>query len=172
MVDVSVEVGRLSDLDELNGQAVEGVLTAAGWTGERRNPGEAWATIWRRDGASAWVQGNAPVEVRFTLWSRDVQDERPDPDSYIEELYDAAVAELPTVVSQLTSGVIGPRLQESDRDLTGVEDFIDHSAWLVEDKVVLAGVKHDDTDAPVQLVVVLHEDAPDACDEDDEDDDW
>ncbi|MEU9277414.1 hypothetical protein [Streptomyces sp. NPDC048341] len=97
-----------------------------------------------------------------------MQDERPDPDSYIEELYDAAVAELPTVVSQLTSGVIGSRLQESDRDLTGVEDFIDHSAWLIEDKVVLAGVKHDDTDAPVQLVVVLHEDAPDACDEDDD----
>ncbi|MEU5311011.1 hypothetical protein [Streptomyces sp. NPDC021562] len=53
--------------------------------------------------------------------------------------------------------------------LTGGEDFIDHRAWLVADKVVLAGVKHSDTDAPVQLVVVLREDTPDA---DDEDDDW
>ncbi|MGY4926981.1 hypothetical protein [Streptomyces sp. 900105755] len=34
------------------------------------------------------------------------------------------------------------------------------------------GVKHDDTDAPVQLVVVPREDTPDADDEDDEDDDW
>ncbi|MEV5952756.1 hypothetical protein AB0M11_03070 [Streptomyces sp. NPDC051987] len=65
------------------------------------------------------------------------------------------MAELPTVVSQLTSGVLGPRLQESDRDVTGGEEFIDHRAWIVADKVVLTGVKHDDTDAPVQLVVVL-----------------
>ncbi|MFD4508219.1 hypothetical protein [Streptomyces sp. NPDC058457] len=172
MVDVSAELGRLSDLDELSGQAVEGVLTAAGWAGERRNPAKAWATTWRRDGASAWVQGNAPVEVQFTLWYRDVEDERPDPDTYIEGLYEAAAAELPTVVSQLTSGVLGTRLRESDRDLTGGEDFIDHRAWLIAGKVVLAGVKHSDTDAPVQLVVVLREDAPDADDEDDEDDDW
>ncbi|MGW1618110.1 hypothetical protein [Streptomyces sp. NPDC002172] len=169
MVDVSVELGRLSDLDELGGQAVEGVLTAAGWAGERRNHAKAWATTWRRDGASAWIQGNAPVEVQFTLWSRDVEDEWPDPGSCIEELYDAALAELPAVVSQLASGVLGPRLQESDRDLTRDEDFIDHRAWIIGDKVVLAGVKHDDTDAPVRLVVVLREDAPDA---DDEGDDW
>ncbi|MER6533577.1 hypothetical protein ABT215_07115 [Streptomyces sp900105755] len=172
MVDISGELSRLSDLGELSGQAVEGVLTGAGWTGERRNPAKAWATTWRRDDASAWVQGNAPVEVQFTLWHRDVEDERPDPDTYIEELYDAAAAELPAGVSQLTSGVLGPRLQESDRDLTGDEDFIDHRAWLLADKVVLAGIKHSDSDAPVQLVVVLREDTPDADDEDDEDDDW
>ncbi|MEU3520469.1 hypothetical protein ABZ770_35295 [Streptomyces sp. NPDC006654] len=172
MVDVSVELGRLSDLDELSGQAVEGVLGAAGWTGERRNPAKARATTWRRDGASAWVQGNAPVEVQFTLWHRGVEDEHADPDTYLEELYEAAVAELPTVVSQLTSGVLGPRLQESDRDLTDGEDYIDHRAWLVADKVVLAGVKHSDTDAPVQNVVVLRQDTPDADDEDYEDDDW
>lgn len=90
-------------------------------------------------------------------------------DTCTEELYDAAVAELPTVVSQLTSGVLGARLQESDRDLVGGEDFIDHRAWIIADKIVLAGVKHDDTDVPVQLVVVLRQDASDG---DDEDDDW
>ncbi|MFD3584905.1 hypothetical protein [Streptomyces sp. NPDC058683] len=87
---------------------------------------------------------------------------------------------MPGVVSQLTSGALGPRLRASDRDLTGGEDFVDHRAWTVADKAVLAGVKHGDTDAPVQLVVVLRADDPDADDadaddtddEDGEDEDW
>ncbi|MEU0969446.1 hypothetical protein ABZ357_30095 [Streptomyces sp. NPDC005917] len=165
-------MSELSELDGLTGQAVEEVLAGEGWVGERRNPAKAWATTWRRDGASAWVQGDAPVEVQFTLWYRQVDDERPDPDTYIEELYDLALAELPAVVSRLASGVLGPRLEESDRDLTGGEDYVDHQAWTVADKAVLAGVKHSDTDAPVRLVVVLREDDPDADDEDGEDEDW
>ncbi|MGW7419871.1 hypothetical protein ACWGJB_07365 [Streptomyces sp. NPDC054813] len=172
MVDVSAELSRLADVDGLTGQAVEAVLAGAGWAGERRNPAKARATTWRRDGASAWVQGDAPVEVQFTLWHRDVEDERPDPDTYVEELYDVALAELPAVVAQLTSGALGPRLRESDRDLTGGEDFVDHRAWTVADKAVLAGVKHSDTDAPVQLVVVVREDDPDADAEDGEEEDW
>jgi hypothetical protein len=150
---------------------VEEVLAGAGWAGERRTPAKAWATTWRRDGASAWVQGDAPVEVRFTLWYREVEDDRPDPDTYIEELYDVALAALPSVVSQLTSGALGPRLRESDRDLTGGEDFVDHRAWTIADKAVLAGVEHSDTDAPVQLVVVRREDALDAEDAEDEGED-
>jgi hypothetical protein len=44
-----------------------------------------------------------------------------------------------------------------DEDLTGGMDFIDRTAWRISDKVLLAGVTHDDTEAPVQLVVVLRE---------------
>ncbi|UOB10850.1 hypothetical protein MQE23_18005 [Streptomyces sp. HP-A2021] len=43
----------------------------------------------------------------------------------------------------------------SDEDLTDGADFIDHTAWRVSGKIPLAGVKHDDNEAPVQLVVVL-----------------
>ncbi|OUD02840.1 hypothetical protein [Streptomyces swartbergensis] len=62
------------------------------------------------------------------------------------------------MVSQLQSGVLATRLEVSDEDLTGGADFLDHTAWRVSGKVVLAGVKHDDTEAPVQLVVALRED--------------
>ncbi|MFF9807076.1 hypothetical protein ACF1G5_18495 [Streptomyces coeruleorubidus] len=156
-VDVSGELSRLCDLDRLTGQAVEAVLAASGWEGERRNPAKDWATTWRRDDASAWIQGHGPVEVEFTLLFREVADEWPDPDTYLDDLYEAAVAELPGVVSQLESGLLGARLEVCDEDLTGGADFIDHTAWRVSDKVLLAGVKHDDTEAPVQLVVVLCE---------------
>ncbi|MFB7498423.1 hypothetical protein ACFC09_27685 [Streptomyces sp. NPDC056161] len=169
MVDVTAELGQLSDLDELTGPAVEAVLTGAGWDGERRNPAKAWATTWRRAGASAWVQGAGPVEVQFTLWYREVEDERPDPETYIENLYDAAVAELPSVVSRLESGALGARLQGSGEDLTDGEDYIEHTAWTISGKVLLAGVKQSDTDAPVQLVVVLREHAKD---EDDGENEW
>ncbi|MEU6468733.1 hypothetical protein ABZ927_12365 [Streptomyces massasporeus] len=155
MVDVSAELGQLSELDELTGPAVAAVLGASGWEGERRNPAKQWATTWRRDGAHAWIQGDGPVEVEFTLWYRGVEDERPDPDTYIDELYDAASAELPGVAAQLEAGVLGARLEAADEDLTDGADYIDHTAWRIADKVLLAGVKHDDTDAPVQLVVVL-----------------
>ncbi|MFF7042722.1 hypothetical protein [Streptomyces massasporeus] len=155
MMDVSGELSRLSGLSMLTGQAVERVLSASGWEGERRNPAKQWATTWRRDDAHAWIQGDGPVEVEFTLWYREVEDERPDPDTYIDELYDLASAELPRVVAQLESGVLGVRIEAVDEDLTDGADYIDHTAWRIADKVLLAGVKHDDTDAPVQLVVVM-----------------
>ena len=159
MVDISVELDRLVGLDGLTGPAVEAVLTESGWTGERRNPAKAWATTWSRGDANAWIQGDGPyVQVEFTVWYREVEDEWPDPDTYIDSLYDAASAELPRVVSQLESGVVGGRLEPVDEeDLTGGADFVDHTAWRVSGKVVLVGVKHDDTEAPVQLVVVVRE---------------
>ncbi|MFE1454781.1 hypothetical protein ACFW7K_06990 [Streptomyces sp. NPDC058735] len=123
--------------------------------GERRNPAKEWATTWRRGDAHAWIQGDGPVEVEFTLWHREVEDEWPDPDTYIDDLYDAASAELPRVITQLESGALGTRLQAVDEDLTDGADYIDHTAWRIGDKVLLAGVKHDDTEAPVQLVVLL-----------------
>ncbi|MFD5909441.1 hypothetical protein ACFWHL_12080 [Streptomyces massasporeus] len=155
MTDISGELSRLSALGVLTGRTVERVLDTSGWQGERRNPAKQWATTWRRDDAHAWIQGDGPVEVEFTLWYREVEDERPDPDTYIDELYDLASAELPRVAAQLESGVLGARIESVDEDLTDGADYIDHTAWRIADKVLLAGVKQDDTDAPVQLVVVL-----------------
>ncbi|MBZ6303865.1 hypothetical protein ACWDU3_36520 [Streptomyces olivaceus] len=158
MVDVSSEVGKLVELHELTGPAAAAVLDAAGWTGERRNPAKEWATTWRRADAHAWIQGEeAPVQVEFTVWHRDVDEEWPDPDTYIDELYDAATTELPGLVAQLEAGVAGGRLRRVGEDLTDGADYIDHTAWRTSDKVVLAGVKQDDTDAPVQLVVVVRD---------------
>ncbi|GAA4301130.1 hypothetical protein GCM10023086_16930 [Streptomyces venetus] len=157
MVDVSAELGQLSELDELTGPAAATVLDASGWEGERRNPAKEWATTWRRDDALAWIQGDGPVEVEFTLWYREVEDEWPDPDTYIDDLYEAASAELPRVVAQLESGALGARLEVSGEDLTNGVDYIAHTAWRISDKVLLAGIKHDDTEAPVQLVVVVRE---------------
>ncbi|WP_328562184.1 hypothetical protein [Streptomyces coelicoflavus] len=166
MVDVSAEVGQLAGLDEFTGPTAAAVLDAAGWTGERRNPAKEWATTWRRADAHAWIQGEGPsVQVEFTVWYRDVDEEWPDPDTYIDELYDAASAELPGLVAQLEAGVPGGRLQSVDEDLTDGADYIDHTAWRISDKVVLAGVKHDDTDSPVQLVVVVRDGSADAQDD-------
>ncbi|MFG3317324.1 hypothetical protein ACGF3J_04705 [Streptomyces sp. NPDC048171] len=158
MVDVSAELVRLTDLDELTGPAAAAVLDAAGWEGGRANPATEWVTSWRRDDAHAWIQGDGPsVQVEFTVWHRDVEEEWPDPDTYIDDLYDAASAELPGLVAQLESGPLGARLESSEEDLTDGADYIDHTAWRVSGKVVLAGVKHDDTDVPVQLVVVVRD---------------
>ncbi|MFJ4783358.1 hypothetical protein [Streptomyces sp. NPDC088794] len=160
---MSVELDRLTRLDGLTGPAVDAVLAEMGWTGERRNPAKAWATTWSRGDATAWIQGDGPsVQVEFTVWFREVEEEWPDPDTYIDGLYDAASAELPRVVFQLESGVVGGRLETvgvGEEDLTDGADFVDHTAWRVWDtgKVVLAGVKHDDVEAPVQLVVVVRE---------------
>ncbi|MFF8569870.1 hypothetical protein ACF06L_01480 [Streptomyces sp. NPDC015408] len=68
-------------------------------------------------------------------------------------------------MAQLKSGPLGARLESSDEDLTHGADYIEHSAWRVADKVVLAGVKQDDTDVPVQLVVVVRGHAVDAEDD-------
>ncbi|MFJ8084940.1 hypothetical protein ACIQ6Y_30515 [Streptomyces sp. NPDC096205] len=158
MADVSEEAARLSELGRLTGPAAAAVLHAAGWQGERRNPAKDWATTWRRDGAHAWIQGDGPsVEVEFTLWYREVEEEWPDPDTYIDDLYDAASAELPRVAAQLESGELGARLETVEEDLTGGVDYIDHTAWRISDKVLLAGVRHDDTEAPVRLVVLVRE---------------
>ncbi|MDQ0405769.1 hypothetical protein ABVB69_07855 [Streptomyces sp. NPDC000349] len=166
MTDISAELNRLSELDELSGPEVAAVLDAEGWTGERRNPAKEWATAWRRGDARVWIQGDGPaVQGEFTVWHRDVDDERPDPDTYFDDLYDAASARLPGLVAQLKSGHLGARLESSDEDLTNGADYIEHSAWRVADKVVLAGAKHDDTDVPVQLVVVVRDYAADAEDD-------
>jgi hypothetical protein len=39
----------------------------------------------------------------------------PDPDTYLDDLYDAAAAELPGVVARLESGAVGARLRCSTR---------------------------------------------------------
>ncbi|MFJ6084321.1 hypothetical protein ACIQI8_23250 [Streptomyces sp. NPDC092369] len=103
------------------------------------------------------------MQVEFTVWHREVEDEWPDPDTYIDGLYDAASAELPRVVSQLESGAVGDRPETVDgEDLTGGADCVDPTAWRVSGKVVLVGVKHDDVEAPVQLVVVVRESGEDS----------
>ncbi|MFJ3665618.1 hypothetical protein ACIPSE_04085 [Streptomyces sp. NPDC090106] len=170
MVDVSAELGRLAELDELAGPAAAEILEAAGWSGERRNPAKEWATTWRRDDAHAWIQGDGPpVQVEFTLWYREVEDEWPDPDTYIDDLHAEASAELPALVAQLESGSLAARLEPAaDEDLTDGADYIDHTAWRLSGKVLLAGVKHDDTEAPVQLVVVVREDGTGADDDEGE----
>ncbi|WP_234534067.1 hypothetical protein [Streptomyces shenzhenensis] len=119
---------------------------------QSRNPAKAWATTWRRDGASAWVRGNAPVEVRRAL--RRGSGRTPD--------------------GRLAADIGSPRITAPGArpGSGGGEDFVGHRSWIIADKVVLAGVKHDDSDAPVQLVVVLREDAPDADEGDDGNDDW
>ncbi|MEU6447993.1 hypothetical protein [Streptomyces sp. NPDC046979] len=166
MIDISAELNRLADLDELSGPGAAAVLDAGGWSGERRIPATERVTSWRRGDAWAWVQGEGPaVQVEFTVWHRDVDDEWPDPDTYIDDLYDAASAELPGLVAQLKSGPLGARLESSDEDLTNGADYIEHSAWRVADKVVLAGLKQDDTDVPVQLVVVVRDHAADTEDD-------
>lgn len=53
-------------------------------------------------------------------------------------------------------------MQSVDEDLTDSADHIDQTAWRISDKVVLAGVKNDDTDVPVQLVVVVRDGSADA----------
>ncbi|MFF9047500.1 hypothetical protein [Streptomyces parvulus] len=166
MIDVSVELNRLSDLDELSGPAAAAVLRAEGWSGGRRHPVKEWATTWQRGDAWARIQGDGPpVQVEFTVRHQDVEDEWPDPDTYIDDLYDAASAELPRLVAQLESGHLETRLRTSDEDLTNGADYIEHAAWRVGDKVVLAGVKHDDVEVPVQLVVVVRDHAVDAEDD-------
>ncbi|WP_333742636.1 hypothetical protein [Streptomyces ardesiacus] len=116
MVDVSAEVGQLAGLDELTGRAAAAVLDAAGWMGERRNPAKEWATTWRRADAHAWIQGVGPsVQVEFTVWHRDVDEEWSDPDTYIDELYDAATAELQNLVAQSEAGVFGDGRRASKR---------------------------------------------------------
>ncbi|MGY0069481.1 hypothetical protein ACWZEH_22375 [Streptomyces sp. QTS137] len=157
MTDVSTELAGLADLEELGGPAVESALSASGWSGERRNPSKPWATTWRRDGARAWVQGEGPVEVEFTLWFQKVDDDRLSSDTYLEDLYDVAAAKIPEVVSQLRSGSLGERLEEPEGEVADVDSYIEHHAWRVMGKELLVGVKQDDTDTPVQLVVVLRE---------------
>ncbi|WP_217170284.1 hypothetical protein [Streptomyces sp. AC512_CC834] len=56
-------------------------------------------------------------------------------------------------------------MQSVDEDVTDGADYIDHAAWRLSGKVVLAGVKHDATDAPVQLVVVVRDDQADVQDD-------
>ncbi|MGC9411162.1 hypothetical protein [Streptomyces sp. DZ1-3] len=105
------------------------------------------------------------VQVEFTVWHREVAEERPDPDTYIDELHDAAAAQLPVVVAQLEAGVAGLQPRSTDEDLTDSADYIDHAAWRASNKVVLAGAKQDDTDTPVRLVVVVRDYAAEAEDD-------
>ncbi|MFD4261264.1 hypothetical protein ACFWR9_27465 [Streptomyces sp. NPDC058534] len=71
-------MNQLSELDELTGPAAAAVLDAAHWAGHRRNPAKEWPTTWRRGDAHAWIQGDGPVvQVEFTVWHRDVDEERP-----------------------------------------------------------------------------------------------
>ncbi|MFF5157484.1 hypothetical protein ACFY3N_14700 [Streptomyces sp. NPDC000348] len=168
MVDVSAEVARLVELEELDGPAVESVLAAAGWSGERRNPSASWATTWRRDDAHAWIQGDGPVGVEFTLWFREVEDDRPDLYAWLDDLYAVAAAKIPVVAAQLGSGSLGELLEEPDGEIADADSYIEYRAWSVMGKELLVGVKQDDTDTPVHLVVSLRNPGAD----DETYDDW
>ncbi|MFB6549129.1 hypothetical protein [Streptomyces sp. NPDC056405] len=170
MSQISAELSHLADLDELSGSAAASVLAVAGWSGERRNPTKSWATTWRRGDAHAWIQGDGPVAVEFTLWSREVEEEaRADLDTSMDGLYAAAEAELTEVVAGLSSGEFGERLHATGDNVADVDDFIQYRAWRVADRELVAGVRQSDTDTPVMIAVVLREPAVRA---DGPEDDW
>ncbi|MBQ1094844.1 hypothetical protein KBY55_01675 [Streptomyces sp. b94] len=170
MSHISVELSHLADLGELSGSAAASVLAAAGWSGERRNPTKSWATTWRRGDVHAWIQGDGPVAVEFTLWFREVEEEaRADLDAFMGGLYAAAEAELTEVVADLSSGDFGERLQATGDNVADVDDFIQYRAWRVAGRELVTGVRQSDTDTPVMIVVVLRESAVEA---EEVEDDW
>lgn len=172
MVDLSEELNQLAGLPELAGPAVGAVLAGAGWEGEHRDPSKSWATVWNREGARAGVRGEGPVGVEFTLWFREIDDDSAYDEDYIDGLHATAVTELLGCVAQLESSVLADRLVPTGDDLTEGEDFVDHRAWRLSGRALLAGVKHEDTELPVRVVIAFRDETAEGAAQDDADGEW
>ncbi|WP_256105309.1 hypothetical protein [Streptomyces sp. ODS05-4] len=148
----------VQDLARLTSKGVAATFAAQEWT-PRGKLRDGLETSWQKDGVRGWLQRfrNGAVRVSFAVWVRDVDESGhfDDLDAVYEEGERALAAFLPEIEdSPFASKLVDAEQTAADRD-----EFIAVRKWVLDGRVLTAGVVQQDTDLPVMVVAALEEPA-------------
>lgn len=159
MTAVSAMLKELTGLVPLTREGAAARFAALRWSPGGR-PREGVETSWDKDGVQGWTQvfGDGAIHVSFTVWIRDV-----DASGYFDDLdavYDEGERVLARFLPEIEDSPLAGHLAEAGRTAADEEEFIAVRKWLLDGRVLTAGVIQQDTDLPVMVVATLEQPAP------------
>jgi hypothetical protein len=159
MAAVTAMLEELRDLVPLTAEGAAKGFAAREWTPEGRSR-DGVETSWRKDGTQGWIQKfhSGSVCVSFAVWVRDV-----DESDYFDDLdavYEQGEQELARFLPEIENSPLVDHLAEAELTAMDKDEFIAAHKWIVDRRVLTAGVVQQDTDLPVMVVVALEEPAP------------
>lgn len=112
-------------------------------------------TSWRKDGVRGWTQEfrSGAVRVSFAVWIRDVDESGCFDD--LDAVYEQGEQVLATFLPEIEDSPLAGHLAEAELTAADEEEFIAARKWIVDGRVLTAGVVQQDTDPPVMVVVAL-----------------
>lgn len=159
MAAVTAMLEEFRGLVPLTAEGAATAFAAQGWT-PRGKAKDGVETSWQRDGIRGWIQtfSSGAVRASFAVWIRDVDESGyfDDLDAVYEEGERALAAFLPEIEeSPLAAHLTEAAPADEDRD-----EFVAVRKWMLDGRVLTAGVVQQDTDLPVMVVAALQEPAP------------
>ncbi|WP_031507938.1 hypothetical protein [Streptomyces megasporus] len=156
MAEVVELLEGIRSLSPLTGEGVAAQFEAQGWEAEGR-PKNGFETSWRKNGILGWIHlYSGGIRVEFTVWMRDVDEDT----GYFEDL-EAVYAEgervLADFLPEIESSALSAHLVDVEGTAEDTDEYIAFRKWSLNGRTLVAGVVQQDTDLPVQVVVVLEE---------------
>ncbi|WP_103535815.1 hypothetical protein [Streptomyces sp. SM11] len=156
MAEVIAMLEELRNITPLTAEAAAALFAAQQWTpgGKIRDGVE---TSWDKGGVGGWIQsfGGGAVSVSFFVWIRDIDESGyfDDVEAVYEQGEQALADFLPEIEESPFAGhLIEAEVTEADRD-----EFIKLKKWVLDGRILTAGVIQHDTDLPVMVMVVLED---------------
>ncbi|MGW0792545.1 hypothetical protein ACWD04_31090 [Streptomyces sp. NPDC002911] len=159
MAAVIAMLQELGGLAPLTAERAAARFLAQEWTpgGKPRGGVE---TSWDKDGAGGWIQtfDGGPIGVSFAVWIRDVDESGYFDD--VEAVYVQGEQALVDFLPEIEESSLVARLVEAEQTAADKDEFIRVKKWIVDGRILTAGVIQQDADLPVMVVVRLEEPAP------------
>ncbi|MFP1629455.1 hypothetical protein ACLB9X_30805 [Streptomyces sp. 5K101] len=159
MAAVTAMLEELRGLVPLTAEGAATTFSAQEWTPGGK-PRDGVETSWHKDGIRGWIQTfrSGAVSVSFAVWIRDV-----DESGYFDDLdavYEEGERELAGFVPEIEGSPLADHLVEAEQTAADKDEFIAVRKWVLDGRVLTAGVVQQDTDLPVMVLVALEEPAP------------
>jgi hypothetical protein len=159
MAAVDAMLEELRGLVPLTPEGAAARFAAQEWT-PRGKPRNGVETSWHKDGIRGWTQAfsSGAVRVSFAVWIRDV-----DESGYFDDLdsvYEEGERVLAGLLPEIEQSPLADHLTEAEQTAADKDEFIAVRKWILNGRVLTAGVVQQDTDLPVMVVIALEEPAP------------
>ncbi|WP_190195351.1 hypothetical protein [Streptomyces minutiscleroticus] len=159
MAAVTAMLEELRDCVPLTAESTAARFAAQEWTPGGK-PRDGVETSWRKDGVRGWIQTfrSGIVRVSFAVWIRDVDESGYFDD--VDAVYEEGELALAGFLPEIDNSSFAGHLSEAELTASERDEFIAARKWVLDGRILTAGVVQQDTDLPVMVVVSLEEPAP------------
>ncbi|MGW8952339.1 hypothetical protein [Streptomyces sp. NPDC055709] len=159
MAAVNAMLGELRGLVPLTAEGAAARFAAQGWAPGGK-PRDGVESSWCKDGIRGWTQTfrSGAVRVSFAVWIRDVDESGCFDD--LDAVYEQGERVLAEFLPEVEDSPLACNLAEAEQTAADRDEFIVVRKWLLDGRILTAGVVQQDTYFPVMVVAALEEPAP------------